>query len=216
MEGKGISRRARDELAGLNRIFVALLARKAPGRSHPEDGVLGLPSACALRIGRLEQDSLAWLVSCPFALCSFGFQDVEAWHALLGRQVRDTAQTGRWTGVAKPISHFLLMALGVVRELAATEAHAAAMFFGMPPVLTDSFADVGLAQLPLLAADSSSRLHARLAGHPCFWPELLSALDSRCQTRLRAATDLGLQLTIQKALRLEGSRPRPTVLCRTL
>ena len=202
----GISSRARDELASINRVFLDLIASGARQQGASAAPGMGLPAEGVRRITSLGDAGLDHIACCPFSLCSYGFHDLEAWHALLRKQVRDSNRRLPCALLNSSWTQFVIMSLGVVREMAANETHAAALFFGMPRELGVSFAQLDLAQLPLVAENAARRMHARLSRHPRFWPELVEASVSNSTERLTAARDLGLQLTLQRALLLTGCR----------
>lgn len=203
----GISSRARDELASINRIFLDLIVKDANPKGAAPVPVMGLSGELVNRIRSLDDAGLNQIACCPFSLCSYGFHDLEAWHALLRKQVQDSERNNSpRTLVNGAQIQFVIMSLGVVREMAANETHAAALFFGMPRELAVSFARLDLAQLPTVAEIAARRMHARLARHPRFWSELVDASINCSSARLTAAGDLGLQLTLQRALLLTGCR----------
>jgi hypothetical protein len=202
----GISSRARDELASINRIFLDLIVKDANPKSTAPVPAMGLSGELVNRIRSLDDAGLNQIACCPFSLCSYGFHDLEAWHALLRKQVQDSERNLPGAPVNSVQIQFVIMSLGVVREMAANETHAAALFFGMPRELAVSFARLDLAQLPTVAEIAARRMHARLARHPRFWSELVDASLNCSSARLTAAGDLGLQLTLQRALLLTGCR----------
>jgi hypothetical protein len=202
----GISSRAKDELASINRVFLDLIVRGAMSRGSTRVPAMGLSADVVRRIASLDDAGLENITRCPFSLCSYGFHDLEAWHALLRKQVRDSDRRSPGALLNTAQSQFVIMSLGVVREMAANETHAAALFFGMPRELGVSFARLDLAQLPAVAESAARRMHARLARHPSFWSELIGASADGSPVRLGAARDLGLQLTLQRALLLTGCR----------
>jgi len=202
----GISRRARNELASLNRIFLELLTKSAKPDSSPADCGMGLSADLLRRISVLDSDSFDHIASCPFSLCSYGFHDLEAWHALLRKQVRELDPISSVVSGNNTRMQFVIMSLTVVRELAANETHAAALFFGMPRELGESFAQLDLAQLPFVASSAITKMHVRLARNPRFWTELIGASADHSTLRLGVARALGVQLTLQRALQLTGCR----------
>lgn len=202
----GISSRARDELASINRIFLDLIVKDANPKGAAPVPMMGLSGELVSRIRSLDDAGLNQIACCPFSLCSYGFHDLEAWHALLRKQVQDSERNLPGAPVNSVQIQFVIMSLGVVREMAANETHAAALFFGMPRELAVSFARLDLAQLPTVAEIAARRMHARLARHPRFWSELVDASLNCSSARLTAAGDLGLQLTLQRALLLTGCR----------
>jgi hypothetical protein len=214
MNRVGISRMALEDLWSMNQVFVALMQSHAAARPGTGAGHFGLAPGLMARLARLDAAERAGIGRCPFALCSFGFQDLELWQRLLGRKVSEPANREHWPGQASRRRQFTVMALGLVRSLAAREPHAADLFFGLPADFGAAFADFDLAQLPRLAGQAEVHLRARLGDHPRFWSELLAAASSGSAARCRAIRDLGLQLTLQRALRIEGAKPRCGVLCR--
>ncbi|MGI9263799.1 MAG: hypothetical protein ACR2QU_02645 [Gammaproteobacteria bacterium] len=177
---------------------------------------MGLPVRLIRRIALLDNDSLDRIACCPFSLCSYAFHDLEAWHALLRKQVRDMDLVTPVHDGDNARIQFVIMSLAVVRELAANETHAASLFFGMPRELGTSFAKLDLAQLPFVASSAAMKMHVRLARQPRFWTELIGASAGRSPLRLGAARALGLQLTLQRALRLTGCRLGPGRLYRRM
>lgn len=205
----GLSQRAMSDLMSLNLVFLDLIRARAAA------AVFGLPRPLPVEIARLGNAELVVVADCPFALCSFGLHALEDWQGLLARQVSEPAAAGRWPGEAGRRRQFTAMALAMIRDLAATEPHAAALFFGMPPALGKLFAATDLATLPHFALQAEGSLRARLADHPRFWPELVAASRSGSSCRQRAVRDLGLQLTLQRTLGLDGGKPRAGALCRS-
>jgi hypothetical protein len=67
-----------------------------------------------------------------------------------------------------------------------------------------------------MAGQAEQGLRARLADHPWFWQELVAAARDGSPSRQRAIRDLGLQLTLQRVLQVDGGKPRGKALCRTL
>jgi len=214
MNRVGISRMALEDLWGMNQVFVALMQSHAAARPVRAAGPFGLSPGVVARLARLDAAERAEIGRCPFALCSFGFLDIERWKGLLGRAVSEPAAREHWPGEASRRRQFAAMALGFVRSLAAREPHAADLFFGLPTGLGAAFAEFDLAQLPRIASQAETHLRARLADHPRFWSELVASACSGSEPRRRAIRDLGLQLSLQRALRIEGAKPRFGVLCR--
>jgi len=202
----GISSRAKDELASINRIFLDLIVRGVAPEGSAVVPAMGLSAELVHRITSLDDAGLDHIARCPFSLCSYGFHDLEAWHALLRKQVKDSDRRSPCALLNTAQTQFVIMSLGVVREMAANETHAAALFFGMPRELGVCFARLDLAQLPLVAESAARRMHARLARHPRFWSDLVGASAGGSSIRLGVARDLGLQLTLQRALLLTGCR----------
>lgn len=216
MYAAAISHRARGELSGINRIFLDLIVREAARNDLEDMKALGLRGDVVRRLVSIPEEGLERIADCPFALCSYGFDDLEAWQTLLRGQVRDAGCSTTSPTVGRPLLEFVVLSLGVVREMAANEAHAASLFFGMPRELAPRFAGLDIGQLPLLATGAGQRLRARLSHHPDFWSELLQACRAGPEARLGAARDLGLQLTLQRALQLTGCRLRDGRLYRRL
>lgn len=209
----GLSERALNDLMSLNLVFLGLIRARMSGRA-PGRSVFGLSRPLPEALARLSHGELATVAGCPFALCSFGLEDTDDWQGFLARQVSEPAAAARWPGEAGRRRQFSAMALAMIRDLAAAEPHAAALFFGMPAPLCELLAATDLASLPAFASKAEGRLRARLADHPRFWPELIASARSESLARQRAARDLGLHLTLQRALGIDGGRPRGQALCR--
>jgi hypothetical protein len=199
----GLSQRAQNDLLSLNLVFLGLVRSRAGG--HGRSGSeFGLDRPLLKALAKLSHGELAIAAACPFALCSFGLNNREDWEGLLARQVSEPAAADHWPGEAGRRRQFVAVALAMIRDLSATESHAAALFFGLPPMLGAMFAATDLATLPSLAERLDGSLRARLAGHPQFWPELIAAASSDSVGRQRAIRDLGLQLTLQRTLGIDG------------
>jgi len=211
----GLSQRALNDLMSLNLVFLGLIRTRSPDRG-PTASDFGLERPLVKAVARLTHGELVTAAACPFALCSFGLHARADWERLLARQVSEPAAADRWPGEAGRRRQFVAVALAMIRDLAASEAHAAALFFGMPPALRALFAATDLATLPQLAESVVGSLRARLAGHPQFWPELIAAASSDSVGRQRAIRDLGLHLTLQRALGLDGETRTGGALCRLL
>lgn len=217
----GLSRRALNDLMSLNLVFLDLVRASARrgGRDRARGGSappFGLFRELPGRIARLGNAELVTAASCPFALCCFGFHAPGDWRGLLGESVSEPTVAVGWPGDAGRRRQFTAMALGMIRELSAQEPHAATVFFGLSAGLVESFAGTDLAALPQMASQAEQGLRARLADHPWFWPELVAAASAGSPSRQRAIRDLGLQLTLQRALQVDGGKPRGKALCRAL
>jgi hypothetical protein len=210
----GLSQRALNDLMSLNLVFLGLIRARAAGRG-PAASPFGLPRPLPAAIARLGNAELVSVAGCPFALCSFGLHEFDDWAGLLAQQVSEPAAADGWPGAAGRGRQFAAVALAMIRDLAVTEPHAASLFFGMPPALAELFAATDLAALPRFASEAEGSLKARLADHPRFWPELVAAARSASVDRQRAIRDLGLQLTLQRALGVNGGKPRGGTLCRS-
>ncbi len=215
----GLSRRALNDLMSLNLVFLGLIRARARrgARDRTRSGApFGLGRELPGRLARLGNAELVTAAGCPFALCCFGFHAPGDWRGLLGQAVSEPPVAAGWPGDAGRRRQFTAMALGMIRELSAQEPHAATVFFGLPPGLVESFAGTDLAALPQMASQAETGLRARLADHPWFWPELVAAARAGSPSRQRAIRDLGLQLTLQRALQVDGGKPRGQALCRML
>jgi hypothetical protein len=209
----GLSQRALNDLMSLNLVFLDLIRARARTRAGAAR-VFGLAREIAQQVTRLGNAELVTVAACPFALCCFGDEGPAEWRGQIGREVGEPLSTGAWPTDAGRRRQFAAMALGMIRELSAQEPHAAAVFFGLASSRVEPYADIDLASIPRLAERAESVLAARLADHPWFWQELVAAAQSRSPARQRAIRDLGLQLTLQRALQVDGGRPLAHALCR--
>lgn len=211
MEHFGIDDRTREEIRGTNRIFLSLIRRRAA-----ETGCcFGLGPAPARTIASLDEENLAGLSRCPFALFSLGFEQKDAWAALLARQVAEPG-VAPWQTADQETNQFLLVALGAVRGVSGRDPFLARLLFGIPENLCRPLSGLDLASLPLLAPGLKSRLRARLSACPGFWRDLLTGIcpGSEAPPGSDSIRQLGLQLTLQQALGLRGRRAADPRLCR--
>lgn len=211
MEHFGIDDRTRDEIRGTNRIFLSLIRRQAAATGC----CFGLGAAPARTIASLDDENLARLSRCPFALFSLGFEEKNAWVALLERQVAEPG-VATWRNADQETNQFLLVALGAVRGVSGRDPFLARLLFGIPENLCRPLSKLDLAALPLLAPGLKSRLRARLTACPGFWRDLLTGIYAGVDAPPEggAIRQLGLQLTLQRALELRGRRAADPRLCR--
>lgn len=206
-----IPARAWSELESLNRAFLALLCRApARGRLH------ALGPEVLERLPRDDAGARERLAGMPFALFSFRLHETTAWHTRLDRQVREPV-----TGLAAlaergPAGEFALLGLGVLREMTLWEPNAARLFFGVTPDLCQRFARLEAPALPELVPQAADGLEARFARKRGFWHDMLMAAANSDDGRFRCIRDLGLQLSLQRALRVRGRRLPDGVLCRQI
>lgn len=212
MKHRGIDEQTTDEVSAANLIFLSLIRQCAA--AHPEATCFGLQPAAVSLIGSLKEPGLLRLSRCPFALFSLGFEDQEAWAALLGRRVSETG-VAQWRVTDQQVNQFLLLALASVHSVAARDVFTARLLYGIPETLCEPLARLDLAVLPNLAPAVNGRLQARLAACPDFWRDLLTGVyTGGSDADLSAIRHLGLQLTLQRGLGLRGSRSFDRRLCR--
>lgn len=211
MEHFGIDDRTRREITGTNRIFLSLIRTQAADATS----FFGLESAATREIGTLDDADLTRLSCCPFALFSLGFEQKDVWMTLLERQVAEPGVTS-WRKADQETNQFLLVALGAVRGASGRDPFLARLLYGIPEDLCRPLSRLDLAALPILAAGLKSRLRARLTGCPGFWQDLLTGICTNPDVPPEAGPirQLGLQLTLQRALGLRGRRAADPRLCR--
>lgn len=206
-ERKTISR-AIDEVAGLNRAFLNLAS------SSPEAGArCGLAAEIVARLHLLEPEHCKRLATQPFSLFSLRLHEAEAWEPLLQNRVRDAAgEAPCWSSEGSSEQQFLLVALGIVRDMAGRDPHCASLLFGLEAGLADSLPKVEITRLPAIAETVRPWLRALLADDTVWW-------DSMIVSACRGGTsgngrDLGIHRTLQRALNLRDARLPRGRLCR--
>ena len=206
-ERKIISREI-DEIAGLNRAFLSLAS------GSPESGArYGLEADIVTRLHLLEPEHCRRLATQPFSLFSMRLHEVAAWEPLLQDRVRDiVSETPCWSSEGSSEQQFLLVALGVIRDMAGRDPHCASLLFGLEGRLAVSLPNVEISRLPAIADAARPWLRALLATDTAWWD---SMIVSACQGNTSpGGRDLGIHRTLQRALNLRDARLPGGRLCR--
>ena len=203
-----ISSRAIDEVSGLNRAFLNLAS------SSPESGArYGLGAELVARLHLLEPEHCRRLATQPFSLFNIRLHEAAVWEPLLQDRVRDAnSETPCWPGEGSSEHQFLLVALGVIRDMARRNPHRASVLFGLEARLAVSLPNVEISRLPAIAAAARPWLRAVLAADTAWWD---SMIVSACRGSAGpAGRDLGIHRTLQRALNLRDARLPHGRLCR--
>ncbi len=200
-----------DAVCQANAAFLQLVARRAGADAA---GALGLASAVADRIARLDARARRVAAHCPYTLFNLRFEDAAFWRGVAREAAEERAaeREAERAGTAPPAEPplaraddgtFALKASVLAWHLARSQDLAAALVLGMTPGVQDAWRGMPLSALDRAAASALPHLRVRWGTHGRFWSQLLDAAERPGAERAERVRLLGLQL-----LATDGVRPQ--------
>ena len=185
MGPNGLEPRLRDEMQELNLEFLQLVAR--PGPALP---ALGLSPAIRGRLARLDRARRLELARTPCLLAGFAAHPGEP--ERLGVADREPVLVGGSTD--QPTALFTSGLLTWLWQLCRHSPLRAGLYAGIGEPMAQWLAATGFGELQRRAPRAARVLVARFAGHPRFWPDVITALEREDAESLAVARLCTLQL----------------------
>lgn len=194
MNPKGLETGIRDEMLQLNLEFLQLAARPGSATS-----TLGLAAGIRERLLQLDQSRLHELALTPCLLAGFAGHPADPEPLRVAdREVALPSETAD-----QPTVLFTSGLLTWLWQLSRHSPLHARLYAGVGGPLAQWLAATGFGELQRCAPRAARLLVARFAGHPRFWPDVVTALEGDDAESLAVARLCTLQLGLIGG----GSRP---------
>jgi hypothetical protein len=200
MNPNGLETGLREEMLQLNLEFLQLAAR--PGPATP---AVGLSPLIRERLARLDHSRLLELARTPGLLAGFSGHPGEP--ELLG--VADRAATFPAATADQPTVFFTFGLLNWLSQISRHSPLHAGLYAGVSGPLAQWLGASSFGERQRRAPRAARLLVARFAGHPRFWPDVVTALERNDADALAVARLCTLQLGLIGGTPAIAMRPPP-------